>query len=76
MSVARGINKEGHHASIPNHHCPPPRPIGRARPLVPRQFWLTLTVESRERILGTLSRIVAQQLALPPALQEATHERH
>ena len=76
MSVARGINKEDHHASIPNHHCPPPRPIGRARPLVPRQFWLTLTVESRERILGTLSRIVAQQLALPPTLQEATHERH
>ena len=34
----------------------PPAPIGRARPLVPRQFWLTLTVESRERILGTLSR--------------------
>ena len=76
MSVARGVNKEGRHASIPNHHCPPPRPIGRARPLVPRQFWRTLTVESRERILGTLSRIVAQQLALPPAIQEATHERH
>jgi hypothetical protein len=55
---------------------PPPRSIGRARPLVPRQFWLTLTVESRERILGTLSRIVAQQLALPPAIQEATHDRH
>jgi hypothetical protein len=76
MSVVRGVNKEGHHASIPSHHCPPPRPIGRARPLVPRQFWLTLTVESRERILGTLSRIMAQQLALPPAIQEATHERH
>jgi hypothetical protein len=76
MSVARGVHKEGHHASIPSHHCPPPRPSGRARPLVPRQFWLTLTVESRERILGTLSRIVAQQLALPPAIQEATHERH
>ena len=74
MSVARRVNKEGHHASIPNHHCPPPRPIGRARPLVPRQFWLTLNVESRERILGTLSRIVAQQLAAPPAFQEATSE--
>ena len=76
MSVARGVNKEGHHASIRNHRCPPPRPIGRARPRVPRQFWLTLTVESRERILGTLSRVVAQQLAAPPALQEATNERN
>jgi len=76
MSVARGINKEDHHASIRNHRCAPPRPIGRARPLVPRQFWLTLTVESRERILGTLSRIVAQHLAAPPAIREATNERN
>ena len=76
MSVARRVNKEGHHASIRNHRCSPPRPIGRARPRVPRQFWLTLTVESRERILGTLSRIVAQQLAVPPAIREATNERN
>ncbi len=55
--------------------CPPPRSINRARPLLPRQFWLTLTVESRERILGALSRVVAQQLAAPPAIQEATNER-
>ena len=40
------------------------------------QLWLSLTVESRERILGTLSRIVAQQLAAPPAIQEATNERN
>ena len=76
MSIARVVNKEDHHASIPNHYCPPPRPISRARLLVPRQFWLTLTVESRERILGTLSRVVAQQLATPPAIQEATNERN
>ena len=75
MSVARGVNKEDHHASIPNHPCPPPRPISRARPLVPRQFWLRLTAESRERILGTLSRIVAQQLSLPPVVEEVSHER-
>ena len=76
MSVARGVHKEGHHASIPNHYCPPPRPIGRARPQVPRQFWLTLPVESRERILGALSRVVAQQLEAPPVIQEATNERN
>jgi hypothetical protein len=35
-----------------------------------------LTVESRERILGALSRIVAQQLDAPPAGLEATNERN
>src|SRR5271166_4962021 len=55
---------------------PPPRPLRVARPLNPRQLWLSLTVESRERILGTLSRVVAQQLAAPPAIQEATNERN
>jgi hypothetical protein len=75
MSVAKRVNKEGHHASIPNHRCPPPRPISPARPLVLSQLWLNLTVESRERILGTLSRIVAQQIAAPPAIEEATNER-
>jgi hypothetical protein len=53
----------------------PPRPISRARLLVPRWFWVTLTIESRERILGTLSRIVAQQLALPSGVQEANDKR-
>jgi len=76
MSVAREVNKEDHHASIPSHRCPPPRPIGRARLLVPSQFWLRLTVESRERILGTLSRIVAQQLTAPPAIREASNEHN
>ena len=60
----------------PTTTVPPRARSGRARPLVPRQFWLSLTVESRERILGTLSRIVAQQLAAPPAIQEATNERN
>jgi hypothetical protein len=60
---------------ISNHHCPPPRPTGRAGPLVPRQFWLTLTAESRERILRALSRIVAQQLAPPPLVQEVSNDR-
>jgi hypothetical protein len=75
MSIARGVNQEDHHASIPNHRCPPPRPSGRVGSLVPRQFWLALTIESRARILGTLSRIVARQLVGPPAIQEATHGR-
>ena len=55
---------------------PPPPPIGRTRPLTPRQSWLKLTVEARARILGTLSRIVAQQLALPPVGQEASNEHN
>ena len=69
------VNKEDHHASVPNHRCPP-----RARSVKPSpgsaQLWLKLTDESRQRILGTLSRVVAQQLAAPPAIQEATNERH
>jgi hypothetical protein len=56
---------------------PPPRPIGPPRRLVRlHQLWLNLSVESREQILGTLSRIVAQQLAVPPDIQEATNERY
>jgi hypothetical protein len=69
------VNKEDHHASIPNRRCPPPRPIKPARRLVPRQLWLNLTDESRQRILVALSRIVAQQVATPPAIQEAINER-
>ena len=76
MSAARWVNKEGYHASIPEHPRPPPRPMGRSSPLVPRQFWPMLTIESRQRILGTLSRIVAQQLALPPVGQEASDEHN
>ena len=76
MSAARWVHKEGHHASISNHRCPPPRPSRRVGPLIPCQVWLTLTIESRARSLGTLSRIVAQQLAGPPAVQEATHEHN
>ena len=76
MSVGKKVNKEDHHAPVSNPRCPPPRSIGRARPLVPRLFWPMLTIESRQRILGTLSRIVAQQLEVPPAIREATNERN
>lgn len=75
MPVARGVNKEGHHASIPKHRRPPPRLIRPTRRLAPGQLWLNLTAEARARILATLSRIVAQQLAAPPAIQEAARER-
>jgi hypothetical protein len=61
---------------IPNDRCPTPRPIHPPRRLVPCQLWLNLTVEVRERILRTLSRIVTQQLAPPPPLQEANNETH
>ena len=74
MSATKGVNKEGYHTSFPAHHCPPLRPIGRFSRLVPRQFWPMLTIESRQRILGTLSRIVAHQLALPAVGQEASND--
>jgi hypothetical protein len=72
---SHAVNKEGHYASTPKHHCHPPRPISRVRLLVPGRFWVTLTIESGERILGTLSRIVAQQLTPPSGVQEASHKR-
>ena len=55
---------------------PPRARSGQPVPSILRQLWLSLTVEARERILGTLSRVVAQQLAAPPAIQEATNERN
>ena len=55
---------------------PPCARSGQPVPPILRQLWLSLTVESRERILGTLSRVVAQQFAAPPAIQEATNERN
>ena len=53
----------------------PPRPIRLARRFVPRQLWPNLTVESQERALVTLSRIVAKQRAATSAVQEVTNER-
>ena len=52
----------------------PPRPIRPARRLALRPLWPSLTIESQERILLALSRIVAQRLATTSAVQEATHE--
>ena len=34
----------------------------------------TFPVEQRERILGAIIRVVAQQLAKPPEVEEVTHE--
>ena len=53
----------------------PPRQIRAAHLASQRQLWLTLPVESRERILLALSRVVAQQLATPPDSQEVPNER-
>ena len=53
----------------------PPRLIKSTSCLTPRQLWLDLIDKSRQRILRALSCIVTQQLAAPPAIQEATNER-
>ena len=53
----------------------PPAPDSSRPALAPRRLWPSLTVESQEQILVTLSRIVAQQLATILAVQEATDER-
>ena len=54
---------------------PPPRPIRVIRLIDPRQYWLALLADQRERILHALSRVVVQQLTKPPTVQEVTHEQ-
>jgi hypothetical protein len=38
-------------------------------------LWLVLPADNREQILGALSRVVAEHLALSPILREVTHEQ-
>ena len=69
------INKEDRHAPLSNGRCPPPR---RSKPCCipnPHPLWVMLPVGQRERILGALSRLVAQQLAEQPGNKEVSHER-
>jgi hypothetical protein len=73
MRVGKGINQEEPHASTANHRCSPPRRL--PRPSNPSQLWLALPTENREHILNALSRVVAEHLAVPPTLQEVTHEQ-
>jgi hypothetical protein len=46
-----------------NRRCPPPYRGKVNRDPNSQRLWLTSPVEQRERILGALSRVVAQQLA-------------
>jgi len=58
----------------PTATVPPVPDLGGLPPALNR-LWLTLPLESRERILNALSLVVARQLAKPPDVQEVTHER-
>jgi hypothetical protein len=73
--MGRGMSKEGHYASTSNRHCPPPRPSRPKRLSNPGQLWLALPAENREHILNALSRVVAEQLTMPPVAREVTHEQ-
>jgi hypothetical protein len=56
---------------------PPLSPARRgnvSRQPIPHRLWVTFPVERRERILSTLTHVVAQQLAKPTDLKEVTHE--
>ena len=59
----------------PSGECVPPRagPSPRARPPLGR-LWLALTDDQRQRTLQALSRVVAHQLAAPPAGREVAHD--
>ncbi|WP_422923313.1 hypothetical protein [Singulisphaera sp. PoT] len=52
----------------------PPRRTGpRAFP-PPGRLWLALTDDRRQRTLRALSRVMAHQLAAPPAGREVAHD--
>ncbi len=53
----------------------PPRRGWLTTKFNPQQIWPNLSVEERNRILGTLIRVVAQQVAKPLEGKEVTHER-
>lgn len=53
---------------------PPPRPIA-AKTVALDQLWLRLSLERRQGVLRTLSRVVAQQLEPPPEGKEVDDER-
>src|SRR3954471_24216685 len=75
IRAGRNLNKEHLHASTPDSHCPPPRPVPAPCPSALCRLWPTLPAESRERILNSLSLVVARHLARPPDLREVTHEQ-
>jgi hypothetical protein len=63
------LNTEEVHAPATDQHCPPPRPS--ARRLKP--LWVILSLKRRQRILQTLSHLIAQRLA-DDANPEVLHE--
>jgi hypothetical protein len=64
-----GPSCDDHHANL----SPPRRTEPKACPPLGR-LWLALTDDQRQRTLRTLSRVVAHQLAAPPAGKEGTHD--
>jgi len=64
--------KEESHGSRPKRQRPPPRLKRHHVPL--NQFWVLLKQHQRDRILATLSRVVAKQLTPPPKDKEVGDE--
>ena len=54
----------------------PPAPDQSSPSPGSRQFWLTLTVESRAANPGHAQSDRGPAARMPPAIQEATHERN
>ncbi|MEK7992176.1 MAG: hypothetical protein AAB403_00070 [Planctomycetota bacterium] len=66
--------KEENHASIANRGAEARRRIPAAEQIVLSRLWETLPEATRRCLLTTLSRMVAQQLPLPPSREEVRHE--
>jgi hypothetical protein len=65
------VNTEEVYAPATDQHCPPPRAFASVRRL--RPLWAILSQKRRQRILQTLSRLIAQRVA-GAANREVPHE--
>jgi len=73
-SAINWLQEESH---VQRHGRPssPPRTLAEGTCVELAQLWEVLPPTTRQNVLQTLSRVIAQQLPTPPTGQEVLHER-
>ncbi len=61
--------------NVREERVPPPRLSAEGTCVELSQLWTVLSPTTRQHVLQTLSRVVAQQLPTPKTGQEVMHER-
>ena len=61
-------------SDVTEGRVPPPRALSEGTCVELSQLWTVLVPTTRQNILQTLSRVVAQQLPMPEDGQEVMHE--